>query len=921
MQMSVQAPSWRDVSARFFFARSLLRMRVLPGASVPVAALLSCSSAFALTIDDGQTVTVPGSYASPWDAGSPLIVGATASGGALVISGGGVVLNEHAFLGLAPGSSGAVVVSGPGARWVNAAVLSVGEEGAGTLDIAAGGRVSNSDGVLGYAPGSAGAVSVRGAGSQWDNSGQLFVGYGGAGTLEIIDGARVSSTDGFIGTGEGAAGHVRVSGPDARWTQAGELFAGFGGDGLLEITDGGSVSNANASLGTGPDGRGRVLVSGAGSRWINAGLLTVGDGGAGRLDVADGGYVASADGAVGQGAGSVGEVLVRGAGARWISSTGLNVGVQGAGTLTVANGGSVQAPFIAVAVGNGSTGTLNVGAAPGERALAPGRLDTPGIHLAQPATSRINFNHTDDSGAYVQDSILTGRGDVSVHAGTTVLSADSSAFAGTVSVLGGRLIVAHGLGGNFTVASGGTLGGGGAIGTAGGSLRNAGTLAPGALDAPGSFSTLTVRGNYVGDDGTLVLNTALGGDDSATDRLVVQGDTAGRTAVRVNGTGAQGGQTVNGTRVIAVGGASDGRFTLANRVVAGPYEYSLHKGLPDGSGGDWYLRSEQSDGGTDSGGSGGGDAGAGGVKSPEWRPEVGAYLANQDLAAALQRHTLFDRQGAQRGHDAVWSRAIGGRQRGHAAGGQVDQDTDYALLHVGGDVGLSGRDDLRLGLMGSWGQGRTHAGAQGNRHRATGELEGYSLGLYATWHADGKTRRGAYADAWLQYGRYRNQVKGDLLQPENYDSRVISASLETGYQLILAEGASHAVRLTPQAQIIHSRQRADGYAEQTGTVIDHSGDGTVQTRLGMRLSRDGAHDGGDLRPYVEANWWHADRNLSIAFNGIDVNQGAPRRRWELKSGLQGAIGKNWTGWIHAGLQRGDSDYRQLEGMAGFSYRW
>src|SRR5690606_14953061 len=57
------------------------------------------------------------------------------------------------------------------------------------------------------------------------------------------------------------------------------------------------------------------------------------------------------------------------------------------------------------------------------------------------------------------------------------------------------------------------------------SLANAGTVR--LSGAPGT--RLNVGGDYVGNDGLLVLNTVLGDDSSSTDRLVVAGDTSGNS--------------------------------------------------------------------------------------------------------------------------------------------------------------------------------------------------------------------------------------------------------------------------------------------------------------------------------------------------------------------------------------------------------
>ncbi|EBK2138018.1 autotransporter outer membrane beta-barrel domain-containing protein, partial [Salmonella enterica subsp. enterica serovar Enteritidis] len=93
-------------------------------------------------------------------------------------------------------------------------------------------------------------------------------------------------------------------------------------------------------------------------------------------------------------------------------------------------------------------------------------------------------------------------------------------------------------------------------------------------ESSGVFKTLTVEGNFYGG-GTLKMNTTLGGDDSPTDKLIVEGDTSGNTLVAVNNIGGTGSQTVNGIEIVEVYGDSAGTFAKAGRIVAGAYDYDV----------------------------------------------------------------------------------------------------------------------------------------------------------------------------------------------------------------------------------------------------------------------------------------------------------------------------------------------------------
>ena len=111
------------------------------------------------------------------------------------------------------------------------------------------------------------------------------------------------------------------------------------------------------------------------------------------------------------------------------------------------------------------------------------------------------------------------------------------------------------------------------------------------MASPWPASTLTVAGNYTGNNGLVTLSTVLGGDDSPTDRLVIEGDSRGNTQLKINNSGGQGALTQQGIEVISVAGQSTGVFTLAERVVAGSYEYFLQQGLPTAPSGELFGES------------------------------------------------------------------------------------------------------------------------------------------------------------------------------------------------------------------------------------------------------------------------------------------------------------------------------------------
>jgi outer membrane autotransporter protein len=113
----------------------------------------------------------------------------------------------------------------------------------------------------------------------------------------------------------------------------------------------------------------------------------------------------------------------------------------------------------------------------------------------------------------------------------------------------------------------------------------------------GATDRLTISGNYTGLGGLLLMQTELGDDSSASDRLVLSGGTAsGSTGIAVINAGGAGAETTaDGIMVIqAINGAtsSASAFALDAPVAAGAFEYYLFKGgVSAGSDENWYLRS------------------------------------------------------------------------------------------------------------------------------------------------------------------------------------------------------------------------------------------------------------------------------------------------------------------------------------------
>ncbi|EAW0675566.1 TPA: fibronectin-binding autotransporter adhesin ShdA [Salmonella enterica subsp. enterica serovar Welikade] len=549
----------------------------------------------------------------------------------------------------------------------------------------------------------------------------------------------------------------------------------------------------------------------------------------------------------------------------------------------------------------------------------------------------------------------TYSGDTNVQEGTLWLSGD-----GTIGEMGSQQAVNVASGATFGGSNGTTVNGKvtnegtlvfgdseetGAIFTLNGDLINMGTMTSGSSSStPGN--TLYVDGDYTGNGGSLYLNTVLGDDDSATDKLVITGDASGTTDLYINGIG-NGAQTTNGIEVVDVGGTSTSdAFVLKNEVNASLYTYRLYWNESDN---DWYLASKaQSD--DDSGGdvtppdddsdvtpSDDGDDGGnvtppddGGDVAPQYRADIGAYMGNQWMARNLQMQTLYDREGSQyRNADgSVWARFKAGKAESEAVSGNIDMDSNYSQFQLGGDILAwgNGQQSVTVGVMASYINADTDStgnrGADGSQFTSSGNVDGYNLGVYATWFADAQTHSGAYVDSWYQYGFYNNSVESGDAGSESYDSTANAVSLETGYRYDIALSNGNTVSLTPQAQVVWQNYSADSVKDNYGTRIDGQDSDSWTTRLGLRV--DGKLYKGSrtvIQPFAEANWLHTSDDVSVSFDDATVKQDLPANRAELKVGLQADIDKQWSVRAQVAGQTGSNDFGDLNGSLNLRYNW
>ncbi|PLC42620.1 hypothetical protein C0Q88_11755 [Ralstonia pickettii] len=689
-----------------------------------------------------------------------------------------------------------------------------------------------------------------------------------------------------------------------------------------------------------------------------------------------------------------------------ISGTGA-VEKTGAGTLTLAptaTGGNTYAGGTRINGGTVAIGADNaLGARTGGVSFDGGTLQlTQNVDLAAARAVTLNagggtidtqgFTSTlsqgiTGSGALTKlgNGVLTLNGTNSVGGGTTIA-------AGTL-VVGDATHANASLAGSTLVNSGATLGG---FGSARGSVRNDGTLAVadavpalagagtgtftinGALfntglmqvGGAGVGNTLAVNGSFMGAGGTLALNTQLGADNSPTDRLVLSGGgAAGNTGVRVTNVGGAGAQTTgNGIQVIAaVNGATTqaGAFTLTAPVVAGPYEYTLHRGGTNSTD-SWYLRSTRQtpepdptptpnpnpnpDPRTPSETTDPNNNTVNPVtppvrEVPNYRPEVSLYTAVPSMALMVSRamlDTLHERVGDEtllrtgvpnagkdgsKAFNGAWARVIGQKGSRMSDGGIYGVDGpafDYQLaaVQLGGDIYRAQNAD----------NSRDHAGVMFSTGRITGDVT-HADGANAGSNGINATAVGVY---WTHFGPNDWYVDA-VAQGTRYDVKASPAhmagltshglgyalSLETGYPIAL----ENRWRVEPQAQLIYQRiGLADG--TDPAAQVRFGNAQSLLGRVGVRVAK----DWGDTAERPRSTWFRASvwqefrgtstTSFSSANGWVPFTSSMPATVLDLQAGVTAQFTRTASFYASVGYQISpDGRLHGYDGKVGMRWNW
>lgn len=584
---------------------------------------------------------------------------------------------------------------------------------------------------------------------------------------------------------------------------------------------------------------------------------------------------------------------------------------------------------------------------------------------------------------------------------------DTNLLAGTLALGDAQHATATIGTGTTTVAEGATLGG---FGTVPGSVNNAGTIAvANALPAfsassTGSFTIhgnltnnntinlaaasgtpgnqLNVGGNYVGNNGQLIVNTLMNAGGAAsnqfTDRLVIGGNASGSTTVVVKPSGLGALTVGDGIKVVQVNGsAAAGTFHMLAPVQAGAYQYLLYQG---GSGrpSDFYLRSALENvpvtptppvtpppvippvtppvtstppvtpttpttpiiTAVNPGSSTAAQPSENAAPAPiAYRPAVVGYSMtpslNLDYGFTIMSR-LHERVGdiaslenAQGTYgNGVWGR-LGGQNLNANSGDRFSADERTFFAQFGKDWTLSSNPaggSTHAGVtvtIGSTSATFEDSARSVNPALTTGtgsvETQAQSLGGYWTKYL----HDGSYFDAVAQLTHYHNKYGDVYGGGASQNGFGTGLSGEVGKPLLIG---STTVAIEPQAQLMYQYLHLNGFNDSISPVSSTSSN-ALRGRVGFRIFKANLTNEsktGAATPYFTADVLHDFLTPgNTAVDGASFNGGLSKTWYEVGLGVTTSMGKASEMYANVKYARNlGGDYRRgVFGQVGYKYSW
>ncbi len=314
-------------------------------------------------------------------------------------------------------------------------------------------------------------------------------------------------------------------------------------------------------------------------------------------------------------------------------------------------------------------------------------------------------------------------------------------------------------------------------------------------------------------------------------------------------------------------------------------------------------------------------------------PESGSYIANIAMARNLFTTRLEDRTGHYQYKDiftgqwhptSMWMHTQGGRSQFGNTVDQLNIKGNYYSVQLGGDIAqwaTNEQDRGRIGVLAGLGKATSHSHSKVTSYHSRGSVDGYNLGVYATWFADQQNNTGVYIDTLAQYSWFNNAVNGQGKAEEKYKSSGFTASVESGYTFNLANSDQLSYFIQPNAQITWAGINAQTHKTADGAVVSYRDNGYLITRVGAKAYLQ-THDtlNTKLTPFIAVNWIHQNQNTGTIISGQGIDNKL-KNSTEFKIGVESQIDQQLHIWANINHQMGRYNYTDTNALVGVKYHF
>lgn len=316
------------------------------------------------------------------------------------------------------------------------------------------------------------------------------------------------------------------------------------------------------------------------------------------------------------------------------------------------------------------------------------------------------------------------------------------------------------------------------------------------------------------------------------------------------------------------------------------------------------------------------------IKQKVYRPENGSYIANIAMARNLFSTRLEKRSGSYQYKDAIsgqlhtssmWMHTQGGKNQFGNAVDQLNTKGKYYSVQLGTDI--IQKDSWRVGVLAGVGKATNHSQSKVTRYYSHGSINGYNLGLYATWLSEQEYNTGFYLDTLAQYSWFNNSVNGQEQVEDKYKSSGFTTSIESGYTFKIADTNQFRYFIQPNAQMTLHGIKTQTHKTPNGDFVSDDNRDHIVMRFGAKAYlQTTSHQDSQFTPFIAINLIHQNRNTSATLSGDRV-ENKSKSITEFKIGMESKIEKQLYVWAAIDHQLGRYSDKSTNVLAGIKYHF